>query len=112
MPLVSLRKSNSMSTAAGTGKAERAVASVVHDFMDKSAIESVRVSAAEDHTGEQALYVFIRLKSGHGRPSGADSIRLMKAMRDALQDIDDDRFPYLSFSAPGDEQAEDTRSAA
>lgn len=101
-----------MSTAARTEKAERTVASVIHDFMGKSAIESVRVSAAEDHTGEPALYVLIRLKPGRGRPSGADSIRLMKAMRDALQDISDDRFPYLSFSAPGDEQAEDTRSVA
>ena len=33
-------------------------------------------------------------------------------MIDALQDLGDDRFPYVSISAPGDEQAEDTRSAA
>jgi hypothetical protein len=46
------------------------------------------------------------------RPSGADFIALVKAMRDELQDVDDTRFPYVSISAPGDEQAEDTRGAA
>lgn len=101
-----------MSTVQRDIEAERAISSVVNAVIGQSEIESVRVNAAEDHTGEQALYVWIKLNNGRARPSGAESIRLVKAMLDALQDTGDDRFPYVSFSAPGDEQAEDTRSAA
>jgi hypothetical protein len=93
-------------------EAERAITSAVLHLIEKSAVDEVRVSSAEDQEGEQALFVAVRLKSKQARPSGAVSIDLLKAMRDALQAIDDDRFPYLSFIAPGDEPAEDTRKIA
>jgi hypothetical protein len=101
-----------MSTVAQDRAAERVITTVVNDLLGKTNVESVRVYSADDHTGEPALYVLIDLTHKDARPSGVESIGLVKAMRDALQDIDDDRFPYVSFSAPGDEQAEDTRSAA
>jgi hypothetical protein len=101
-----------MSTVPQDIEAERAISSVVNDLIGKSEVESIRVNSADDHMGEPALYVSISLINREARPSGAESIRLVKAMLDALQDISDDRFPYVSFSAPGDEQAEDTRSVA
>jgi len=85
---------------------ERAIKAAIDRFMEKSAVDTVSVHSAEDHTGEPALFVTVRLKAGHRRPSGAKSIDLLKALRDALQDVDDDRFPYVTFSAPGDELAE------
>jgi len=85
---------------------ERAIKATIERCMEKSAVDKVSVYSAEDHTGEPALFVTVRLKAGRRRPSGAKSIDLLKALRDELQDVGDDRFPYLTFSAPGDELAE------
>jgi len=101
-----------MSNTAQDEAAERAISSVINHLIGKSEVDSVRVYSADDHTGEPALHVLIDWTNKNARPSGAESIRVVKAMLDALQDIGDDRFPYVNFSAPGDEQAEDTRSAA
>lgn len=92
--------------------AERALKSVVARALKVAAVDNVQVMWAEDHMGEPALFVVIRLKAGHKRPSGAQSIDLVKAMQGALLKIGDERFPYLSFSAPEDEPAEDTRKIA
>jgi hypothetical protein len=92
--------------------AETAVKTVVGRLLDKDAIDDIRVTWAEDQIGEPALFVSVRLTKGHKRPSGAQTIELLTAMKAALLDIDDERFPYLSYSAPGDELAEDTRESA
>lgn len=92
--------------------AERAISAVAKQILGDAAIESVGVDAIEDHVGEPALSVRVRLRKGGGQPSGAEFIALVKAMRDALQDLEDTRFPYLSFSASGDEESEDTRRSA
>jgi hypothetical protein len=92
--------------------AAQAIASVARQRLGDEAIREIRVFPEEDHVGEPAISVLIDLTEQRFRPSGAHLIELVMAMRDALQDVGDTRFPYLSISAPGDEQAEDTRSAA
>ena len=92
--------------------AAQAIATAAKRRLGDAAIQSLRVFPEEDHTGEPALSVLIDLNDQRFRPTGVDYIQLIKAMRDALQDIGDTRFPYVSISAPGDEQAEDTRGAA
>ena len=90
----------------------RAIASVARSQLGDAAIGRIRVFPEDDHTGEPAFSVLIDLTDQRFRPSGADFIELIMAMRDTLQDVGDTRFPYVSITAPGDEQAEDTSSAA
>ncbi len=92
--------------------AAEAIASAARQRLGDAAVQEIRVFAEEDHAGEPAFSVLIDLNDQRFRPSGIDFIELVTAMRDALQDLGDARFPYVSISAPGDEQAEDTRSAA
>ncbi len=92
--------------------AAHAIASAAAQRLGDEAIRDIRVFPEEDHIGEPSLSVLIDLTDQRFRPSGAHLIELVMAMRDALQDVGDTRFPYVSISAPGDEQAEDTRSAA
>ena len=92
--------------------AERAIASTAKAQFGEGAIRRIRVFPEEDHIGEAALSVLIDLTAQRFRPSGVDYLALVRSMRDALDDIGDPRFPYVSISAPGDEQAEDTRGAA
>ncbi len=92
--------------------AAQAIALAARQRLGEEAIRNVRVYPEEDHVGEPAFSVLIDLADPRFRPSGANFIELVMAMRDALQDVGDARFPYVSISAPGDEQAEDTRSAA
>ncbi len=92
--------------------AAQAIASAARGRLSDAAILDIRVIPEEDHIGEPAFSVLIDLNDQRFRPSGVDFIELVTAMRDALQDLGDARFPYVSISAPGDEQAEDTRSAA
>jgi len=83
-------------------EAERVLTKTVENWVDKSLIRSVSVHSAPDYFGEPALFVSVVLKSGKGRLTAERSIDLQIALRDALQDIDDDRFPYVTFSAPDD----------
>ncbi len=95
-----------METSDRNRETERTIRATIDRLIEKTAVVKVSVHSAEDHTGEPALFVTVRLKAGRRRPSGAKSIDLLKALRDALQDAGDDRFPYLTFSVPGDELAE------
>ena len=92
--------------------AAQAIASAARRRLSDDAIQDIRVIPEEDHTGEPAFSVLIDLSDQRFRPSGVDFLALVKAMRDALEDVGDTRFPYVNISAPGDEQAEDTRGAA
>ena len=88
---------------------ERAIKSVVLGWIDRSAVDRISITPGEDNAGESSLYVNVYLRDDRSWPTAAKSIDLIIAMRDALRDLGDDRFPHLSFSAPGDEPSEDTR---
>jgi len=88
---------------------DRAIKSAVLSLIDQSAVDHISVTAGEDSAGEAALFVTVYLRDGRARPTAGKSIDMIQAMGDALLDLGDDRFPHLSFSAPGDEPSEDTR---
>lgn len=89
--------------------ADRAIKSAIYERIDRSVVADVSMASRDDATGEPSLFVTVSLKSGRDRPDAGKAIDMVKAMRDALFDLGDERFPYLSFRAPGDEEAEDTR---
>lgn len=90
--------------------AEAAVKSAVAALFEKDAIDRIEVRPVEDHTGEPGLAVTIVFKAAP-REKGRGSLLLdaIVAASTALRDIDDSRFPYVTFLAPGYEPAEDTR---
>jgi hypothetical protein len=92
--------------------AESAVSSAIFDLFGPEAIDRIAVFPAEDQVGEPNLAVTIFLKTGQKRMSGARLLDAISAASTALREIEDDRFPYVTFLAPEDESAEDTRPAA
>src|SRR5271163_3209744 len=93
-------------------QAEAAVKSAILGIFENPAIEHIEVRAGNDHTGEPALFVTIYLTAAQERMSGSRLLDTIAAAATALRAIDDDRFPYVTFLAPEDEPAEDTRPAA
>jgi hypothetical protein len=92
-------------------EAEQAIKAAALGLIDNSVVDHIAVTSDEDSTGEPTFFVNVYLRDRRDRPSAAKSIEIIKAMRDALLELGDDRFPHLSFSAPNDEAAEDTRPA-
>lgn len=93
-------------------QAEKAIKSAIVGVFGNAAIENIDVRAGEDHTGESALFVTIYLRAAQKRMSGSRLLDAIAAASTALREIDDERFPYVTFLAPEDEHAEDTRPAA
>jgi hypothetical protein len=92
-----------MSTQANKERdAEKTIARTLEGWIGSPAIQSVGVHAALDHIGEPALFISVMLKSGKDRLPATRAVDLQIALRDALQDIDDTRFPYITFSTPDD----------
>jgi hypothetical protein len=100
-----------MRNAVKADEGERAIKTAVLGLIDDSVVDHVTVTSDDDATGEPSFFVTVYLRDGRNRPSAAKSIDMIKAMRDALFELGDDRFPHLSFSAPDDEPSEDTRPA-
>ncbi len=102
-----------MRSAVKANEAERAIKTAVLGLIDNSVIDHVTVTSDDDASGEPSFFVtvYVYLRNGRNRPSAAKSIDIIKAMRDALFELGDDRFPHLTFSAPDDEPSEDTRPA-
>jgi hypothetical protein len=98
-----------MRNAVKADEAERAIKTALFGLIDSSVIDHVTVTSDNDAGAEPSFFVTVYLRNGSDRPSAAKSIDIIKAMRDALFELGDDRFPHLSFSAPDDEPSEDTR---
>ena len=101
-----------MSQARKDEEAEAAVKSAILGIFENSAIDNIEVGPGEDHTGEPTLFVTIYLEAAQERMSGTRLLDAIAAAATALRGIDDNRFPYVTFLAPEDERAEDTRPAA
>ena len=93
-------------------QAERAVKSAILGLFGAEAIEEIDVRSGEDQSGEPALFATVFLKAAQQRMPGSRLLDTIAAAATALLEIDDYRFPYVTFLAPDDEQAEDTRPAA
>ncbi len=102
-----------MSQARRDKDAEAAVKSAILRLFGEEAIDRVEVFPTEDQAGEDGLSVTVFLREPNAYVSGARLADTLVAVSEALRDIDDLRFPYVTFLAPGYEHAEgDERPAA
>ena len=101
-----------MSQSARDQEAEGAVRTAVLRLFGEKAIDHIEVRPAEDHAGEPALFVTIFLKAARQRMPGSRLLDTIAEVATALREIDDVRFPYVTFLAPECESAKDTRPAA
>lgn len=92
--------------------AAAAVKEAISVLFGPNIIGRIDVVPAEDPAGEPALSVTVFLKAAQERMSGARLLDAIAAAATALREIEDYRFPYVTFLAPEDESAEDTRPAA
>jgi hypothetical protein len=77
-----------------------------------SAIDEIEVRSGDDHNDRPAFFVTVFMKAEQQRMSSSQWLDTIAASASALREIDDDRFPYVTFLAPEDQSAEDTRPAA
>ena len=80
-------------------KAQSAIESVLAANMATLSPESIFVTARDNHSGEPALYVYVVVPSAKEIPAEPEQNRLVLDMIDALEQIDDSRFPYLHFAS-------------
>jgi hypothetical protein len=93
--------------------AQEALRATIQRWFDAAALDQINIHSSIDHTGEPAIFVNVHLKAAKNRLAPDKSVDLQIALRDALQDLNDDRFPYLAFSAPDDDVAlSDERKSA
>ncbi|HXZ15857.1 MAG TPA: hypothetical protein VEH77_07805 [Roseiarcus sp.] len=96
-----------MSQSQRDQEAEAVAKSAVVRLFGEDAIDRIDVFPTEDQAGEQGLSLTIFLKTAGEVVSGARLADTLVAISEALRDIDDHRFPYVTFLAPGYEHAED-----
>ena len=83
------------------------VRSAIVRLFGEEAIDRIEVRPTEDESGEPALSVTIFLKTPRQRMPGARLLDTIEEVSTALREIEDFRFPYVTFLAPGYEHAED-----
>ena len=93
-------------------RAEAVVTSAIVGLFGADAIDRVQVLPADDENGEPSLSVTVYLKAAQRRMSGSQLLDSISAAATELRAQEDFRFPYVTFLAPEDESAEDTRPAA
>ena len=93
-------------------EAETAIKAVIFALFGPELVERIAVFPGEDQAGEPGLSVTIFLKSGQKRMSGRQLLDTISATATALRDLEDYRFPFVTFLSLEDESAEDTLSAA
>ena len=105
-------QARAMSQSAKDREAEAVVRSAIVHLIGEKAIDHVEVRPTEDQAGEPGLAVTIFLKAPRERMPGSLLLDAIAAAASALREIDDFRFPYVTFLAPEYESAEDTRPVA
>ena len=101
-----------MSQSAKDREAEAVVRSAIVHLIGEDAIDHIEVRPVEDQADEPGLAATIFLKAPRERMPGSLLLDTIAAAATALREIDDFRFPYVTFLAPEDESAEDTRPVA
>ncbi len=89
-----------------------AIKDAVTGLFGRDPIDRIEIFPTEDMHGDPLLAVTVFLQAAQERVSGARLLDTIVAAQDALRELDDDRFPYVTFLAPEDESAEDARPAA
>jgi hypothetical protein len=78
-------------------RARGALETTVRDLLTSPSPKKVSVTARDNHSGEPALYVFVTMPTEKDIPGVAAQNRLVGDMLAALEQIDDERFPYVHF---------------
>ena len=78
-------------------RARATVDAVIRRTLQSPAPNEIAVSARDNHSGEPALYVYITMPDEKHIPDIATQNRLSSELMTTLQDMDDDRFPYVSY---------------
>ena len=77
--------------------AESALKAVVSRELAGRPLERIIVTARDNHSGEPALYVLAVVATESDVPPEPEQNLLVGQMIEALENIDDARFPYLHF---------------
>jgi len=96
-----------MSQSRKDEQAEAVTKSTIARLFGANAIDRIDVFPTEDQAGEEGLSVTVFLKTDQENVSGARLLDTIVAVSEALRNIDDFRFPYVTFLGPGYEHAED-----
>jgi hypothetical protein len=78
-------------------KARSAIEAVINTELAGLPPKRIVVTPRENYSGEPALYVLVVVSSEQDIPAEPDQNRLVVRMVDALEQIEDSRFPYLYF---------------
>lgn len=91
---------------------EAVVRSAILPLFEKDSIDHIEVAPAEDQAGDPSLSVTIFLRAARENMPGSLLLDTIAAVARALREIDDSRFPYVTFLAPEYERSEDPRPTA
>jgi hypothetical protein len=90
-------------------RAHEAIDAIIRKTIKAPAPVRWSVAAVDNHSGEPSLYVYVEMPNERDIPGLAERNRLVTALLGALERIDDERFPYLSFGPrEGDEGGDDS----
>jgi hypothetical protein len=78
-------------------RARGALETVIRDILRSPSPRRISVTARDNHSGEPALYVFVTMPAEKDIPAVSARNRLVGNMLTALEQIDDERFPYVHF---------------
>jgi hypothetical protein len=90
-------------------RATAVIEDVVNRELAGRPIERLIVAPRDNHSGEPAFYVTVVVDSEKDVPQISEQNRLVAKIMEGLEQIDDDRFPYLHF---GHSYADDGKTAA
>ena len=77
---------------------------VVEQAIDKRLIDHMSIEAQDNQTGEPSIYVAITMKARNDAPKSREQSDLTHRLVLALEEMEDERFPYLYVLALDDVQ--------
>jgi len=86
-----------MNQVAKDALAEKAIKSAVGKFLGEANVRKIIVDAVDDYSGEPSLYVNIYMRNSDATPSIVQRSELRDALREALAELEDDRFTYITI---------------
>ena len=86
-------------------QAEAAIRQAIEGMFGDS-VERIVIGPTEGPDGESAFFATVYMKAGQESVSAQQLLDAIGAASEALRELDDYRFPYVTFLAPEDERAE------
>jgi hypothetical protein len=91
-------------------RAEAAIRRAIQDLFGDT-VERIVVGPTEGPDGESAFFATVYMKAGQESVSAAKLLDTIEAASAALRDLEDYRFPYVTFLAPEDIAADEEAPA-